>query len=205
MTIFLIDIHRRNAAKHKHTRKCRQQKNGANHTCVREACPETRRRDSLAQLDLEPPHPSALALLQQQKALVIDANEPRNKPELTCISEEGIADMDLPDDLLEELEYLGDCITSCDKVENYLMMSEYENNLVKQSEVPGILDKRRKRMLSLTKQQSLTNKDSPRKPLRALEKAGSASGHEPPTVANHRAYLRSGNNRSITVIEEASV
>ncbi|XP_037803161.1 monocarboxylate transporter 12-like isoform X1 [Penaeus monodon] len=205
MTIFLIDIHRRNAAKHKHTRKCRQQKNGANHTCVREACPEARRRDSLAQLDLEPPHPSALALLQQQKALVIDANEPRNKPELTCISEEGIADMDLPDDLLEELEYLGDCITSCDKVENYLMMSEYENNLVKQSEVPGILDKRRKRMLSLTKQQSLTNKDSPRKPLRALEKAGSASSHEPPAVANHRAYLRSGNNRSITVIEEASV
>lgn len=172
---------------------------------MREACPEARRRDSLAQLDLEPPHPSALALLQQQKALVIDANEPRNKPELTCISEEGIADMDLPDDLLEELEYLGDCITSCDKVENYLMMSEYENNLVKQSEVPGILDKRRKRMLSLTKQQSLTNKDSPRKPLRALEKAGSASSHEPPAVANHRAYLRSGNNRSITVIEEASV
>ena len=54
----------------------------------------------------------------------------RIKPELTCISEEGIADMDLPDHLLEELDYLGDCITSCDKVENYLMRSEYENNLI---------------------------------------------------------------------------
>ena len=39
------------------------------------------------------------------------------KPELTCISEEGIADMDLPDNILEELEYL-DNITSCNKVEN---------------------------------------------------------------------------------------
>jgi hypothetical protein len=37
------------------------------------------------------------------------------KPELTCISEEGIADMDLPDNILDELEYL-DNITSCNKV-----------------------------------------------------------------------------------------
>ena len=36
------------------------------------------------------------------------------KPELTCVSEEGIADMDLPDNILEELEYL-DNITSCNK------------------------------------------------------------------------------------------
>lgn len=38
------------------------------------------------------------------------------KPELTCISEEGIADMDLPDNFLEDLDYVGDCITSCNKV-----------------------------------------------------------------------------------------
>ena len=44
------------------------------------------------------------------------------KPELTCISEEGIADMDLPDNILEELEYL-DNITSCNKVNNL------ENNI----------------------------------------------------------------------------
>jgi hypothetical protein len=37
------------------------------------------------------------------------------KPELTCISEEGIADMDLPDNLLDELEFM-DGITSCNKV-----------------------------------------------------------------------------------------
>lgn len=47
------------------------------------------------------------------------AVEPINgldKPELTCISEEGIADMDLPDNLLDDLDYVGDCITSCNKV-----------------------------------------------------------------------------------------
>ena len=37
------------------------------------------------------------------------------KPELTCISEEGIADMELPDNLLDELEILEN-ITSCNKV-----------------------------------------------------------------------------------------
>jgi hypothetical protein len=42
-------------------------------------------------------------------------NADLKKPELTCISEEGIADMDLPDNILDELEYL-DNITSCNKV-----------------------------------------------------------------------------------------
>ncbi len=46
--------------------------------------------------------------------------------ELSIYSEEGIADMDLPDNFfLEELEML-DNITSCAKVENCLMLSEYE-------------------------------------------------------------------------------
>ncbi|EFN74353.1 Monocarboxylate transporter 10 [Camponotus floridanus] len=66
-----------------------------------------------------------------------------NKPELTCISEEGIADMDLPDNLLEDLDYIGDCITSCNKVENYLMLSEFENNLI--AEMPIIMDRRGRR------------------------------------------------------------
>lgn len=41
---------------------------------------------------------------------------PEMKAELTCISEEGLADMDLPDNLLDDLDYIGDCITSCNKV-----------------------------------------------------------------------------------------
>jgi hypothetical protein len=48
-----------------------------------------------------------------------------DKPELTCISEEGIADMDLPDNLLDDLDYIGDCITSCNKVMDRLDLVDY--------------------------------------------------------------------------------
>lgn len=75
------------------------------------------------------------------------------KPELTCISEEGIAGMDLPDNILEELEYL-DNITSCNKVENCLMLSEYEQNLIKEKEGPVSLACRRARKWSLVRQSS---------------------------------------------------
>ncbi|XP_045125232.1 monocarboxylate transporter 10-like isoform X3 [Portunus trituberculatus] len=229
MTIFLIDIHRRNAAKHKHTHK-----SGQNHTCVKESCPESRRRDSLAQLTKQQvtrtQTPSTLAFLQQ-RSYNFELPEPRNKPELTCISEEGIADMDLPDHLLEELEYLGDCITSCDKVENYLMMSEYENNLVKTAELPPYLNtaerRGRRRLPSLTKMPSsipsslLQYKDSPKKekppdkpPVGAqgideskngIGSAGAATGEAAEAAGAAEEDYRSGNNRSITLIEEASV
>ena len=53
---------------------------------------------------------------------LMDAVNGMDKPELTCISEEGIADMDLPDNILDEFEYAGDCITSCNKVENILLL-----------------------------------------------------------------------------------
>ena len=52
------------------------------------------------------------------------------KPQLTCISEEEIADIHLGEKLLEELENMEN-ITSCNKVENYLMLSVYEQNLIK--------------------------------------------------------------------------
>lgn len=52
----------------------------------------------------------------------------------------GIADMDLADNLLDDLDYIGDCITSCNKVENYLMLSEFENNLI--AEIPIVMDRK---------------------------------------------------------------
>ena len=73
-------------------------------------------------------------------------------PELSHFSEEGIADMFVPDDILDELEYL-DNITSCDKVENYLMLSEYEQNLIKEIEGPPIIGKRARKW-SLVRQAS---------------------------------------------------
>lgn len=48
--------------------------------------------------------------------------------------------MDLADNLLDDLDYIGDCITSCNKVENYLMLSEFENNLI--AEIPIVMDRK---------------------------------------------------------------
>ncbi|KAK6631718.1 hypothetical protein RUM43_013782 [Polyplax serrata] len=128
LAMFLIDIHRHRIAKHKHTKD-----NGQRHLCESEACP--RRRPSFgAEPEPEPP----LAELPMADLVPVIPGE---KPELTCISEEGIADMDLPDNLLDELDYIG--ITSCNKVENYLMLSEFENNLI--AETPVLLDKRGRR------------------------------------------------------------
>lgn len=50
------------------------------------------------------------------------------KPELTCISEEGIADMDLPDNLLDDFDFNNDdnddeVITSCNKVGKFLLQN----------------------------------------------------------------------------------
>ena len=62
--------------------------------------------------------------------------------------------MDFPDNLLmvEDLEYL-DNITSCNKVENCLMLSEYEQNLIKETESPN--SHRRSRKWSIFKQPTL--------------------------------------------------
>ncbi|XP_046670500.1 LOW QUALITY PROTEIN: monocarboxylate transporter 2-like [Homalodisca vitripennis] len=161
LSLFFIDLHRRSLARHKHG-------DGARQLCVSESCPQRRRLSFAAEPEelvvVEPP-------LHPQTA-------PPDKPELTCISEEGIADMDLPDNLLDDLDYIGDCITSCNKVENYLMLSEFENNLI--AEMPVIMDRKGRRW-SLARQ----------------------AEEELPRGGKWR--LVSGPNRLITVIDEASV
>ncbi|XP_055525949.1 monocarboxylate transporter 12-like isoform X2 [Wyeomyia smithii] len=155
LLMFLIDLHRRNVSRHKHTRA-----NGTRHLCVSETCPQRRKLSFSQEPDNEPGIITGNTAMMIGPELLIPqlsdgAAEPVNgldKPELTCISEEGIADMDLPDNLLDDLDYVGDCITSCNKVENYLMLSEYENNL--SAEVPILLDKRGRR-LSLSKTKAL--------------------------------------------------
>lgn len=49
-------------------------------------------------------------------SVVVPLDPIADKPELTCISEEGIADMDLPDNVFEDFNYIGNCITSRNKV-----------------------------------------------------------------------------------------
>ncbi|XP_060524135.1 monocarboxylate transporter 2-like isoform X2 [Cylas formicarius] len=143
LMLFLIDVHRRKISRHKHTRE-----NGTRHLCKNESCPQ-RRKLSFSQ----EPENDAGVTAGTAAALVLGADINPNQSgglidniivsgdkELTCISEEGIADMDLPDNILDDLDYIGDCITSCNKVENYLMLSEFENNLI--AELPVMLDRK---------------------------------------------------------------
>ncbi|CAL8110037.1 unnamed protein product [Orchesella dallaii] len=66
--------------------------------------------------------------------------------ELTCISEEGLADVDFQDIYFDEwAEYLGECITSCNKVENCLV-SEYDPDLAM------IVERRARRWSTATRQ-----------------------------------------------------
>ena len=71
------------------------------------------RRNSLpdADDDFLPP----LTLLTQQRSVTYGDLVDGNKPDLTCISEEAIADMNFPEKFLEELECLEN-LTSCNKV-----------------------------------------------------------------------------------------
>ncbi|XP_066258048.1 monocarboxylate transporter 10-like [Euwallacea similis] len=148
LALFLTDLHRHRIS-HKHTRE-----NGTRHLCLNESCPQTRKL-SFTQ---EPENDHGLGSATAATAFILSADMVQNhsggvtdnlvisagdKGELTCISEEGIADMDLPDDILDDLSYIGDCITSCNKVENYLMLSEFENNLI--AEMPSVIDKKGRR------------------------------------------------------------
>ncbi|XP_022166266.1 monocarboxylate transporter 10 isoform X2 [Myzus persicae] len=194
LTMFFIDLHRRNVARHKHN------ESGTKKLCVSDSCPQRRRLSFTVEPEevvvMEPPlNMQGVGLIGGAAGLGLmmggggsggsggsgggGGGGPNDKPELTCISEEGIADMDLPDNLLDDLDYIGDCITSCNKVENYLMLSEFENNLI--AEMPVIMDRKGRRW-SLAKQ--------------AEEET--ARGGKWRLVAGH-------NSRMITVIDEASV
>ncbi|KAL1131236.1 hypothetical protein AAG570_010854 [Ranatra chinensis] len=166
LSLFMIDLHKRKLSRHKHG------ESGERRLCASESCPQRRRPSFSAE-------PEELVVVEPAAAA---SAQPADKPELTCISEEGIADMDLPDNLLDDLDYIGDCITSCNKVENYLMLSEFENNLI--AEMPVIMDRKGRRW-SLARQAEEEN------PAKAA-KWRLLSAPPPPT-------------RLITVIDEASV
>jgi len=154
----LIDVHRRNLRKRKRERQSKKEAaelNSLNKAAtlggINVATQDFERKNSFSdQDDILPP----VSLLSHQRSFVYDDMIDLKKPELTIYSEEGIADMDLPDNLLmmEDLEYL-DNITSCNKVENCLMLSEYEQNLIKETESPN--SHRRSRKWSLFKQPTL--------------------------------------------------
>ncbi|KPJ19817.1 Monocarboxylate transporter 10 [Papilio machaon] len=174
LSLFCIDLHRRSVA-HKHTKE-----NGGTANCE-SACGQSRRSRSR---DREPRtatgaatalgDPSSLSKIIRQQSLLI------------CIPQYYI-----PEHLLEDLDCGGDCITSCNKVENYLVLSEYENNLI--AELPN-LNERRGRRWSIV----VGNSSPPAAP-------------DDQTTPEHRNSIKwkkkchNSNNRLITVINEASL
>lgn len=153
------------------------------------------------------------------------------KPELTCISEEGIADMDfLPENILDGFDFNNledndddddDDITSCNKVKYSL--SEMENNnastiavqneMRKMKRVSTMRNHKNLNLLSLTSQVipeiSHESQDE--------EKSILINGHHVDCNVNKHLHLRNTsetfakfpvtnmNNRVISVIEEAAV
>lgn len=104
--------------------------------------------------------------------------------------------MDLPDNLLEDLDYIGDCITSCNKVENYLMLSEFENNLI--AEMPIIMDRRGRRWSLARSKTGQSN---------CGQTSGVQSTADEEEVKPKWRFMNvppNANTRMITVIDEAS-
>eukprot|EP00095_Tigriopus_kingsejongensis_P005299 snap_masked-scaffold337_size202799-processed-gene-0.7 protein:Tk05299 transcript:snap_masked-scaffold337_size202799-processed-gene-0.7-mRNA-1 annotation:"monocarboxylate transporter 12-like" len=137
-------------------------------------------------------HSSAEALVQDEESI---------------FSEEGIADMELPDHLLlDDIEYL-DNITSCNKVENCLMLSEYEQNLIKETESPAIGDPGRKgsRKMSIFKRNRSDFFSPKRKMGSHLPSTGDELGCLEPGLSPTRHVPLSGSplKRTIRIIEEA--
>lgn len=132
------------------------------------------------------------------------------RAELTCISEEGLAD--LGDNLLDDYELLADCMTSCDQVENYLMLSEYENNLIKTRELESFLDRSRRRK-SLGRMHTANMQSQDDSPGRKCsvgtgkeasneQRRPSVGVREVPTFRTNAWRLLQNPSRSITVIDE---
>lgn len=108
--------------------------NGTTHLCKLKECPDHRKLSFTQEPDIEPGqnfnmgtlllHSDLLGnqisgeFVEEPKAsdVMIPLDPVADKPELTCISEEGIADIDVAENILEELEYIGECMTSCNKV-----------------------------------------------------------------------------------------
>ena len=153
----MIDVHKWNMKKKRQTcRQIRQQQQLGPKLSVLTPDLDNPSSSSLNDQQINNPNPSSLAndvilerqnsftdqddilppvsLLSHQRSFIYDDLIDFNNPELSIYSEEGIGDMDLPENIYyDDLDYL-DNITSCNKVENCLMLSEYEQNLIKETE-----------------------------------------------------------------------
>ncbi|XP_064489040.1 monocarboxylate transporter 10-like isoform X2 [Ornithodoros turicata] len=119
--LFLIDLHK------KKTRKKRKRSTMTDCRRCSDIPPLPSRRSSVQDSLCNAP-----GARLQQRSFTFSNYADLRRQELTCISEEAIMDNYFED-------FIDDCITSCNKEEKYLMLSEYENNLNKTQET---LDRR---------------------------------------------------------------
>ncbi|XP_054721243.1 monocarboxylate transporter 2-like [Uloborus diversus] len=106
MSLFFIDMHKSHIRKQKQL----ELENNAEAALKRAAEAKRLSQDTLAEI----PAPKEYGDL-------------RKAQELTCVSEEMLVENCMED-------YIDDCITSCNKEEKFLMLSEFENNLFKTDE-----------------------------------------------------------------------
>ncbi|XP_045769108.1 uncharacterized protein LOC123870005 isoform X1 [Maniola jurtina] len=229
LSLFCIDLHRRSVA-HKHTKE-----NGGGVGCE-SACsaPRSREREPRAAAGAATALVLGAELVAPGRAgrdLLLDSIGPGSlgspppniPPELTCISEEGGLDLDLdldiPEHLLEDLDCGGDCITSCNKVENYLMLSEYENNLI--AELPNLAERKARRWSFVvsnnspqpstphhTDQEHRAHQEHTANPEHTTNQEHTNQEHHNPEHRNSVKWKKkchNSNNRLITVINEASL
>lgn len=120
--------------------------NGTTHLCKLKECPDHRKLSFTQEPDNEPGqnfnvgslllHSDLLGnqisgeFVEESKAneVIVPLDPVADKPELTCISEEGIAEVDLAGNLLDELNYIGECLTSCNKVRRKWISSTHKLN-----------------------------------------------------------------------------
>ncbi|QQP50300.1 Monocarboxylate transporter 10like, partial [Caligus rogercresseyi] len=153
---------------------------------------------------------SPIALLQNSITIndILALQKKRNSSSLA--KDRSVADMDLPDELfaMEDFEeFLLDNITSCDKVENCLILSEYEQNLIMENGVlnnsSGILSSTLhhpvKRKWSLFRQGPHAQPDANTPIDYYIHRPGTPLAHAGGSVRYHTP------KRSISIINEASV
>jgi len=141
LLLFLVDIHKsqmrkKRRLKHRLRHGTSIKSTSTNATGDSFASPEhSKRKLSFTEDEDEGELLPALALLAHQQSLIDLIEQQQN-------AEDEDEDMDIPDKgLLDELEML-DNITSCNVVDNYLMLDEYEQNLLKEREGPTNANRR---------------------------------------------------------------
>ncbi|KAL1436588.1 hypothetical protein MTO96_049491 [Rhipicephalus appendiculatus] len=121
MSLFLIDLHKKRSRRSQQRPDCRRcsdapAASGADGGAGASSSRRSSFQDSMCR-----------ETRLQQRSFTFSNYADLRRQELTCISEEAIMDNYLED-------FIDDCITSCNKEEKYLMLSEYENNLNKTQE-----------------------------------------------------------------------